>query len=516
MRYQRNDLILPLLFIFLLAAVGCSEPGEPDRRTGVLSIQVVDEQLTPLAEVTVTVSSGQLSKKTKAVTTGKGVCQFPSLPAGKDYVVTFEKNGFIPKSAGNVPVIHGKRTFIRQVLQVDPQVYPGRWRMIRTKPGPSKLTAKQKEKMKKLETISYLSGHKSAPKTQNVTTYHKKKAFNGLNLYCSGHAPEAILMDMKGKELHRWYYDIRRIWKRDYDPQASGHQHFRHVRLIENGDLLAIFEGHGLIKLDKDSNLIWGYPGIAHHDLFIMPDSTIYVLTRKAFLNPRYNKTEPILDDFITILSPGGEEIRRVSILKCLENSNYTHVLGKMKKKGDLLHTNTIEVLEGKLAHKSPAFKKGNVLVSILYLDLIAVVDMGKESVVWAMSGMWRRQHCPTVLDNGHMLIFDNLFADPPESRVLEFDPFTGNILWEYRGTSEMPFYTGDCGSCQRLPNGNTLITESNSGRAFEVTPGKTIVWEFFNPKRAGKNNELIATLYEVTRIGPDYKPDWLKTADRR
>ncbi|NIM17391.1 MAG: hypothetical protein GTO45_35760, partial [Candidatus Aminicenantes bacterium] len=73
-----------------------------------------------------------------------------------------------------------------------------------------------------------------------------------------------------------------------------------------------------------------------------------------ASLNPKYHKKNLILDDFITVLSPGGEVIQRVSILECLENSNYKTVLKKIKGGGDILHTNTIEVLNGKLSHKSP------------------------------------------------------------------------------------------------------------------------------------------------------------------
>ena len=36
--------------------------------------------------------------------------------------------------------------------------------------------------------------------------------------------------------------------------------------------------------------------------------------------------------------------------------------------------------------------------------------------------------------------------------------------------------------SMQRLPNGNTLICEGPSGRVFEVTADKELVWEFVNP----------------------------------
>jgi hypothetical protein len=32
------------------------------------------------------------------------------------------------------------------------------------------------------------------------------------------------------------------------------------------------------------------------------------------------------------------------------------------------------------------------------------------------------------------------------------------------------------------LTNGNTLITEGNYGRIFEVTPERQVVWEYVNP----------------------------------
>jgi len=57
------------------------------------------------------------------------------------------------------------------------------------------------------------------------------------------------------------------------------------------------------------------------------------------------------------------------------------------------------------------------------------------------------------------------------------------------------------CGAADRLPNGNTLITESDGGRAFEVTQQAEVVWEFYNPHRAGDNREFIATLFEVIRL---------------
>jgi hypothetical protein len=58
-------------------------------------------------------------------------------------------------------------------------------------------------------------------------------------------------------------------------------------------------------------------------------------------------------------------------------------------------------------------------------------------------------------------------------------------------------------GSSQRLSNGNTLIIESNDGRAFEVTAEGEVVWEFYNPARAGDDRQLIATLCDTVRLAP-------------
>jgi hypothetical protein len=60
-------------------------------------------------------------------------------------------------------------------------------------------------------------------------------------------------------------------------------------------------------------------------------------------------------------------------------------------------------------------------------------------------------------------------------------------------------------GSVQRLPNGNTLISESENGRAVEVTREGRVVWEFCNPHRAGDHGELVAVLFEMIRLPPDF-----------
>jgi hypothetical protein len=90
----------------------------------------------------------------------------------------------------------------------------------------------------------------------------------------------------------------------------------------------------------------------------------------------------------------------------------------------------------------------------------------------------------------------------------MEIDPLTGKTVWQYGGQG-VDFSSRTMGSCQRLPNGNTLITESENGRAIEVTRGGRTVWEFNNPNRvpsqapsqADSEGELVAVLFELIRL---------------
>ncbi len=376
------------------------------------------------------------------------------------------------------------------------------------------LTDAQREEMRRLEAIGYLAGTAPAAGRTSVTTYDEARAWRGYNLYCSGHGPEAVLMDMHGTELHRWRYDITRALP-DFTPPSrdDGHEHlfWRRVQLLEDGDLLTIVDGQALLKLDAGSELEWVYDGNPHHDMFVTEDGRIYVLTRHAVIDPRFDPRHPILEDFICILSPQGEELECVSLLAALRGSHYAPILHQVKGYGDIFHTNTVEVLDGRLAGRHPAFKRGNVLISINNLSFVGVVDMEQERVVWGLSGLWHTQHQPTVLDSGRLLVFDNRFVDDSRSRVIEIDPLTQEVAWEYMGTPADPFFSFTCGTAERLSNGNTLITESNAGRAFEVSPDGRIVWEFINPYTAGEGNELIATLFEVIRLPPETPLDWLK-----
>ena len=257
-------------------------------------------------------------------------------------------------------------------------------------------------------------GYYPAPEMMNVTINKKERAYNGLNFYVSGHGPEALLIDMNGNIIHRWNYkNAEDIWPGKQ--KKSGGSYWRRAHLYRNGDLLAIYEGIGLIKIDKDSHLLWSYNGQKkpHHDLDVAEDGRIYVLTRDSRLVPSVSD-KPIVEDFITILTPEGRAKKHIPLLTLLENSPYARLLDEytIGFYGNIFHTNTLELFDGNLVRKSHLFKTGNLMLSMLILNNIFIIDMESEKIVWAFgSGMWKRQHQPTLLNNGNILIFDNHYT---------------------------------------------------------------------------------------------------------
>ncbi|MFD6395158.1 aryl-sulfate sulfotransferase [Nocardia sp. NPDC060249] len=96
------------------------------------------------------------------------------------------------------------------------------------------------------------------------------------------------------------------------------------------------------------------------------------------------------------------------------------------------------------------------------------------------------QQHHATPLGDGKILVFDNGTFRTGESvtysRVVEIDAVTGEVGWTYQDSPREAFFTPFMGGAQRLPNGNTLITEAAFGRIFEVTPERQICWEYVVP----------------------------------
>ena len=396
-------------------------------------------------------------------------------------------------------------------LKVDrAQIPTGRWSKARRLSEDSELSAEQRELARKLETLGYMSGSQQQT-ASGVTVYNQAKAESGLNLYTSGHGPEAVLADMNGKPLHTWSKDIREAWPEFPWHANPNYSFWRRAHLFENGDILAIYEGVAMVKLDRNSNILWVSRRGEHHDMEVMEDGTIYTLTRRPQIEKWIDAKEPVLVDYIEVLDADGKLLREVSILEALRNSAFKFRLDtRPVRTGDIFHTNSVFVLDDSMKQAHPQFADADVLVSLNALGTIAVLDLEKEQVVWMWNvGLNGGVHDPDPLPGGRVLIFNN--RNPVSgSRVFELQIDSLTQPWSFEHKKDKPFFSLTCGAVQRLPNGNTLITESDAGRAFETTTDGEIVWEFYNPHAAGEEGEYVATLFELVRLPKSFPTDWL------
>src|SRR5688572_11864665 len=176
-------------------------------------------------------------------------------------------------------------------------------------------------------------------------------------------------------------------------------------------------------------------------------------------------------------------------------------------------------------------FAPNHVIVSSREASLLAIIARD-GSIVWRLGpdflqsdalraiGQIIGQHQAHLIPKGlpgagNLLVFDNGgasgYGEPsgmaprgvgvyarPSSRVLEIDPVSLAVVWSY--TAGAQFFSSNISGMQRLPNGNTLITEGAGGRVFEVTSDRQIVWEFMNaPQTAAARTP--GTIYRAYRV---------------
>jgi hypothetical protein len=362
-----------------------------------------------------------------------------------------------------------------------------------------------------------LAWHKDMSPGRGTVYHDPSRACNGYTLYTSAHAEEAWLIDMDGTVVHSWHLPYASIY--EPSPQiprrpSPRYTYWRKAEMLPNGDLLVLYVeagvtpwGLGLVRIDRDSRMVWKFLKRVHHDFCLADDGRIFTLTHGIRTKkPKVeNLQAPFLEDFLTILSPAGQELKSYSLYVGMGRSPFKRILeqGPPSEKGDYLHANALEILGQDKAAAFPFAKPGQVLVSFRHFSFIGFFDLDRQIFTWGTTGPFREQHDPDLLDNGTILLFDNrgrLGLPGGASRVIELNPVTHAIEWCYEGTEEAPFYSEVRCSQQPLPNGNVLITLSDAGRILEVTRDKQIVWDYYNPATGGPGGDRIAATCWATR----------------
>lgn len=324
----------------------------------------------------------------------------------------------------------------------------------------------------------------------SVTHYDPVQAFNGFTLISPFGTDDAWLIDMKGHFVHHWKM-----------PGFS-------CELLQDGHLLGITK-EGLVELDWDGNLVWSYKDEKAGKDFCRLENgnTMYLrhipvptgIATKVKGGIAGTEKEGMVVDALREVNPAGKVV--------WEWLGYEHLDPETDSICTVCHRN--EWTDG---DSCTVLDDGNILVCLSRTHNIYIIKKETGKIKWRWGeGELAHPHHASMLENGNILLFDSglhPYGVMPAgfSRLVEIDPKENKVIWEYRAPAALFFYSTFMGSCQRLANGGTLITESQKGRVFEITDSKEIVWEFVSPfyndhPLYGHNN----ILFRAYRYGSEF-----------
>jgi hypothetical protein len=351
------------------------------------------------------------------------------------------------------------------------------------------------------------------PTEQSVSICDPTRAYNGYTLFPPQYGKDVWLIDMNGRVVHRW--------KMEHHPGGDG-------RLLPNGNLLRLnktlkeplpFFGSvaaELIEVDWDGNVVWKYEDpYMHHDFYRLENGNTIII--RFVLIPKEIAAKvkgglPGTELKEGIWGPAFQEITPDGNVNW-EWLGYEHMDPEIDVACPLCNRAIWGYVNG-----ISVFPNGDIAASFRRLNAIVIIDKASGAIKWRWGAPLElgHPHNPTILANGNILVFDNglhrmtadeLPASEGYSRVVEVNPKTNEIEWEYADEDRCHFFSAVCSSSQRFPNGNTLICESSKGRIFEVTSNKEIVWEFISPfyhqwPRRGTANQI----FKAHRYGTEYE----------
>ncbi len=347
------------------------------------------------------------------------------------------------------------------------------------------LTETSKKQLQNIGYLEYVPDDDDDDR-RGVTIHDADRMHAGYTLYGVHSKCRADLIDAAGRVAHAWSLPGR---------------HWANCEIQPNGDLLLVGadtthsagtiidpKDSFLMRLNWQGEVVFKHRLPAHHDVEITPRGQYVTLNRGYRLIPKFDAEIQVKDNALVLLSADLETASELSMFDAMSAAGFALQAVDPKnapasRHFDLFHANSVEWMHQEhLFDRDPIYGPDNVLVSIRHQDAAAIFNWRSKKLVWSWGpGEISGPHDATVLENGNILLYDNGLGRD-WSRVIELDPLKKKIVWQYKAATPSDFYSRSRGSNQRLPNGNTLITESDRGRIFEVTRNGAIVWEFITP----------------------------------
>jgi hypothetical protein len=311
------------------------------------------------------------------------------------------------------------------------------------------------------------------------------RASPGLTLFAPMGGTDVYLVDLKGTVVH--------TWNLPYPPGLYGYLTDRGT-LFYNGQIRnetflgqSPFMGGVAMEVDWNGRVLWEIKRPDHHhDGRLLKNGNIVLLCGSelpADVAKRVRGGRPgtelaggkMWSDSVVEMTTGGTVVWEWRAWEHLDPER-DGLTAPQDERTEWTHANAV--------FEQP---DGDLLVSFRNISTLVRIDRKTRTIAWRLGAPpLAGQHGPTLLPNGHILLFDNgphrLDESFPFSRVIEIDPASQSIVWKYQEARPFNFFSPRISSAQRLPNGNTLINEGNFGRMFEVTTDGGVVWEYVNP----------------------------------
>jgi hypothetical protein len=311
------------------------------------------------------------------------------------------------------------------------------------------------------------------------------RAYPGLTLFAPMGGREAHLIDLTGVIVH--------TWRLPHPPGLYGYLTDRGT-LFYNGQIpnetflgKSPFMGGAAMEVDWNGKVLWEVRRPDHHhDGRLLKNGNIVLLCGSELPDGVAKRVRggragseasggKIWSDSVVELTTDGKVVWEWRAWEHLD-PEHDGLTAPQDERTEWTHANAV--------FEQP---DGDLLVSFRNISTLVRIDRKSGAIAWKLGAPpLAGQHCPSLLPSGHILVFDNgphrLDESFPFSRVLEIDPASRAIVWKYQEARTFNFFSPRISSAQRLPNGNTLISEGNFGRLFEVTPEGDVVWEYVNP----------------------------------
>jgi hypothetical protein len=293
-----------------------------------------------------------------------------------------------------------------------------------------------------------------------------------------------------------------------------------HPFLTEDGGL--IFQGSctPLVKIDKNSQLVWqNQEDCFHHSIeqdhegnFWIPSNVHPYQIDKRYVGTEYG----YLDDAITKVSADGEILFQKSVSNILIENNLKFLLSPFTDNDffrDPIHLNDIQPV----LTDGPHWKRGDLFLSLRTPSMIILYRPSTNKIIWKGTWYISLQHDVNIVDDHRISIFNNNEMPDFDGKKVGDKKVDGNnevVIYDFKTDSYSKYLdesleqydvrTFSQGRSHILDNDDLFIEDQNHGRILYFNNDASLQWQYVN--RADNGDVYLVRWSRIL-----YKPEDIK-----